>query len=331
MGVGVVMAKEQGRVLLFDRYLAMLPREEAVLLRDTPVILADNVFDYCWETWGEREVDAVEVLPNVAPPFPRFWCEYGYPSAFPSGPPPYARKNGCLIRALQVRTLNEEAKDLGGSMRIPDEAEWVLTFSFVVEWSDGDVEKPEVSLLYAVAKDGSITALGRQAESGQAIMCYYSAPSALPDAQYDSQGSNAIRASFAPLMALCFMHCKNVAQVRQPPPEKLSKAWTRRHGRPLTRYTVLNINPMKKVLRDEGGAEHTGLVKALHICRGHFKHFTEEHPLFGKAVGTYWWPMHARGRAEAGVVVKDYRVHPVEGGTAKKPDKPDKPNGDKGL
>ena len=47
--------------------------------------------------------------------------------------------------------------------------------------------------------------------------------------------------------------------------------------------------------------------KALHICRGHFKDFSN-HGLFGKYRGTYWWPMHTRGSSDNGLVVKDYRV-----------------------
>ena len=35
--------------------------------------------------------------------------------------------------------------------------------------------------------------------------------------------------------------------------------------------------------------------QALHICRGHFKTFTDIAPLFGKLRGTYWWADHIRG------------------------------------
>jgi hypothetical protein len=51
----------------------------------------------------------------------------------------------------------------------------------------------------------------------------------------------------------------------------------------------------------------------LHICRGHFKTFTEEARLFGKYTGTYWWPAHVRGSVDEGVVEKDYRVR-LDGG-----------------
>jgi hypothetical protein len=40
----------------------------------------------------------------------------------------------------------------------------------------------------------------------------------------------------------------------------------------------------------------------------HFKTYTEETPLFGKRVGTYWWDAQVRGKAEESVVEKDYRV-----------------------
>ena len=48
--------------------------------------------------------------------------------------------------------------------------------------------------------------------------------------------------------------------------------------------------------------------KALHLCRGHFKTFTADAPLLGRATGTYFWAPHIRGTQNEGVVIKDYRV-----------------------
>jgi hypothetical protein len=70
----------------------------------------------------------------------------------------------------------------------------------------------------------------------------------------------------------------------------------------------LNIHPIKKILEIEGQSQKTGLKMALHICRGHFKDFTER-GLFGKYHGLYWWDAHARGNAKEGIALKDYRVH----------------------
>jgi hypothetical protein len=110
------------------------------------------------------------------------------------------------------------------------------------------------------------------------------------------------------LLALSFLHCKNVTAIKQTPPKKLSKATQKRHGKPLVRYHTLEIEPMKQVLKHEGQVEKTGLKKALHICRGHFAHYSEEKPLFGRIAGTVWRPSHVRGSLDEGVVGKDYRV-----------------------
>lgn len=108
-------------------------------------------------------------------------------------------------------------------------------------------------------------------------------------------------------LAISLMHCKNVELVRKPQNPKLAKAYRRRHKEPLLTYHVLDIEPMKQVLRDEGDSEHSGLRHALHICRGHFKDYRER-GLFGKHKGLFWWESHLRGSAEVGTRVKDYRV-----------------------
>jgi len=108
-------------------------------------------------------------------------------------------------------------------------------------------------------------------------------------------------------MATSFLGCKNVT-IRDETPHLTRQQ--RRHGPPEITYKVLDIAPMTRVLRDEGDIEHNGLKKALHICRGHFAHYGPERKLFGKYEGTFWHPMHIRGGAEQGVVVKDYKVSP---------------------
>jgi hypothetical protein len=64
-------------------------------------------------------------------------------------------------------------------------------------------------------------------------------------------------------------------------------------------------------MRTEGRVETEGLKRALHICRGHFSHYSEEKPLFGRIAGTFWVPAHVRGSAKEGVIVSDYNVKPV--------------------
>lgn len=110
------------------------------------------------------------------------------------------------------------------------------------------------------------------------------------------------------LLSVSLMHCKNVDVRVVDPPERLSRKYARKHRRPLVRYHVLAIEPMRRVLSYEGDVHEKGLRHAMHICRGHFKTYTEDAPLFGRHTGTYWWESQARGRVEHGTVEKDYRL-----------------------
>ncbi len=110
------------------------------------------------------------------------------------------------------------------------------------------------------------------------------------------------------LFTLSLANCRNVTRVRNTPPNKLSRKYQRKHGRPLTTYYTLNIEPMKQVLRDEGQSETLGLKHALHICRGHFADYTTGKGLFGKHHGMFWVPQHMCGSLEHGEIRKDYNV-----------------------
>lgn len=113
---------------------------------------------------------------------------------------------------------------------------------------------------------------------------------------------------FIAWLAMSFLSCKNVARRDATTIDGPSEKWIRRQKAPAIRYHVLDINPMKEVLRTEGGIESNGLKKAMHICRGHFATYAPEKPLFGKVTGTFWVPAHVRGSVENGIVDKDYRV-----------------------
>jgi len=106
-------------------------------------------------------------------------------------------------------------------------------------------------------------------------------------------------------LAISFLHCKNVKTVPQGAGMNIGKR--NRHA-PCVRYHILNIEPMKQILKIEGNSETVGLKTALHICRGHFKDYRET-GLFGKLHDIYWWESHVRGTRENGVVLKDYKIN----------------------
>ena len=111
-------------------------------------------------------------------------------------------------------------------------------------------------------------------------------------------------------LAWSFMNCKNVVRILNTPPAAANKQRARTGRAPLVKYYTLNIEPLSAVVRREGGANHGGIEKALHICRGHFATYDEK-PLFGKIKGTFWVPQHMRGKGAHGVIAKDYKIKPV--------------------
>ena len=70
---------------------------------------------------------------------------------------------------------------------------------------------------------------------------------------------------------------------------------------------------MAKILKEQGECETKGLQYALHICRGHFKDFSQSKGLFSRNKGLFWWDPQVRGNREIGGVIKDYKVKSMAG------------------
>jgi hypothetical protein len=101
--------------------------------------------------------------------------------------------------------------------------------------------------------------------------------------------------------------CKNITTETVQPPEKLNIKRRKNGKQELFSYHVLNVTlPSQK----QGYREKTdpNYHVRVHLCRGHFKEYTNEHPLFGSLTGRYWWQPHVRGQNHNGVVMKDYEV-----------------------
>lgn len=109
--------------------------------------------------------------------------------------------------------------------------------------------------------------------------------------------------------ATTFCHCRNVDYYEQACPPKLQKARIKKGRIPQETYKILDIGELKTQAKTSAKeTNESELSRALHICRGHFKTYTDENPLFGNITGTYWWPMHKRGDAKNGTAKKDYKI-----------------------
>lgn len=106
---------------------------------------------------------------------------------------------------------------------------------------------------------------------------------------------------------LALLSCKNVVTETVLQPERLNKIRERKGKLPLYDFKVLNVQvpgvKQSHSLRSMGNER----LNRVHLCRGHFKEFTEQKPLFGKFTGRYWWQPSVRGKGE-GMIVKDYAV-----------------------
>ncbi len=63
-----------------------------------------------------------------------------------------------------------------------------------------------------------------------------------------------------------------------------------------------------KRINNSGSKGDGSYTNRIHLCRGHFKRYTKDKPLFGKYVGLWWWQPSVRGRNKEGIIYKDYEL-----------------------
>jgi len=108
------------------------------------------------------------------------------------------------------------------------------------------------------------------------------------------------------LQAMSILNCKNIITKDNFPSTKLNKKRKNNSKQELFIYKTLIIKPSGKKQESQ---ESKGLWdNRVHICRGHFKEYTTEKPLFGKLTGRYWWQPYVRGNKDEGTVVKEYEI-----------------------
>jgi hypothetical protein len=249
---------------------------------DLPVLLIDNVAEFFF-TSEQEYWDLRDDFPNLAPPYPAFWCECrmvkkihskecgdnDLGALVPNG------RLGMLIHGLDPALCNGEG--------IPANARWILWCELFVDYGRRGVtaDGPHGSTFLCIDAEGVIIdrpwmqslAADRDAEMMRSYMTFFNPA----------------------FLAMSFLHCKNVTIVDNEVPAALAKRYRERHGIAPCRYKTLIIEPLKKVLRHEGKSDSVGLQRALHICRGHFKDYREGRGLFGRYHQLVWQPSIVRG------------------------------------
>jgi hypothetical protein len=278
-------------------------------IRDAHIIIADNIAEYL-ATNEQQEWDLHDDFHRVTPPFENVFIEWNSPDRvlLPSGwqdQPMGSQIGWSLLCPPEKKTAMAcIGKMFGKNITAPDgltdriviayeKCRWIIMGDLFIFGGIAPCIWAGAPSWYFLEESGRIIEQISIPINPGVIQAQWSVTSMINDA----------------LMTLSFMNCKNVVRTDATDTEGPSDKWLRRQKQPKLRYHVLQIDPMKEVLRREGGSESNGLKKALHICRGHFATYTEEKPLFGRSTGTFWKPAHVRGTEKAGVVVKDYAVN----------------------
>ena len=319
--LGAGLPKETGSSAVLRPALASL------LKHDLPVILADNVAEYIdtAKKWPYNEVWSLpDACPNVAPPWRTFWIEWRWPVgiakemtvmvhgedsdlAMPKGTVPVGENPANYHMGVLIHAISYQQEHVTNDLFFPDTpavGAWGLLIENWWEVKPGSFVR---GLYYWFNVD----------KYGKAIPhpAYGFFPVPFPHVRAEMEAieragdkpSRSFLFCYPAFLALSFLHCRNVKVVEAAPKTEKSQRHIKITGRPLYRWHTLEITPMKKVLQHEGQAEKVGLKQALHICRGHFKHFIN-HGLFGRYYGTFWWQDQVRGTVDA-VVEKDYRLN----------------------
>jgi len=113
-------------------------------------------------------------------------------------------------------------------------------------------------------------------------------------------------------MTLKLLCCKNIIS-EDIQPIKLVKKKKRIVSMPDKRKATFKVLKLllpktrKKRKVNKSTNEHV----RVHFCRGHFKTYTKDAPLFGKIIGTFWWQPNVRGTTSEGISLKTYELKPV--------------------
>lgn len=289
-------------------YAPIGPRVLPGGLDDLPVFKGDEVAAYA-ELVADEGDDIVAHFSSLAPPYDHFWIDFD-------------RRRDIATRMINgwgwLCHLDPDLHGItvvdpsNGAELHTGAARWHLLADLFIEVDRKRQVGPIWRYIIPLAEDGSLLRHESGNPAWTGICPRHDWSTALPpdDPGFTEQFAGATAGLFLPAgLTISLLHCRNVETSIEDPPEKVSRKFEKRHGVPLTRYVELHIEPMRQLL-DEAGANSTGLRYALHQCRGHFKTFGQDAPLFGRFTGTWWWGPHVRGSVSEGQVLKDYRVTP---------------------
>jgi hypothetical protein len=273
---------DRGRGHLWDKHARRILGDIREDL-DIPVLLLDNVAEYYMSGTDQEFWSLDRDFPNLAPPYPVFWTEHKIPRVIHSrefGDTQLAGNN-CGLKA-RTGVLWFAATQYKGE-NIPENVKWILTAEIFIDYDKRghDIEGPLGTWIFMIDAEGLLI--------GNPQMQGYTDP------HWNDAMKDFMSWMHPSLLAVSFLHCKNVKLVDVETDKPLAKKYHARTGIWPTKYHTLEIEPLKKILRSEGHSDTVGTAKAMHICRGHFRDYREGRGLFGKYKQLVWTPSTIRG------------------------------------
>lgn len=290
-------------------------------MRLAPRIRIDDVSHFYF-SGTDKEIWMLDRdFPFMIPPFDCVWLESRSPSVIVSeqhgvvkwGMRP--QRTAVLVRRMDARhdLKNDIAPEYAKTHPyLPEGTRHIL---FASTWGDynGRFSGPsgDGSLILMLNSEGS--PVFHRLDSGE-LAEYFIAPEriaarlAAAGVSIDEARSQVRALVLDPaFLALSFLNCRG-SEIRETAGDRHFIRNETRANRPTSKYYVLAIPAIRSAVVGEQTTNGTSLTRALHICRGNFATYTDDHPLFGKLTGRFWRPSHTRGKVDAGVVVKDYSV-----------------------
>ena len=274
-----------------------------------------------WRRWGECQVVAIDniaemtrgtkfsldELPVCKPPFEQCFVEFLFPdhlisarakteNNFPIFMGTVVRYEDALSKVTLLPVIETGGRHYDGSPFTPVSMDGNPIRVSILDDGHLGFEHDELARIHRIQEVCSaFTTEEAQCLGGAEQWQFYAA----------SLERLAICLTFA---AFAFMHCKNASLVEHSQSTAVIKRWRKKYNQRPVKYYTLNVDGMMPVLRSEGQLETNGILRAMHICRGHFATYSPERPLFGRVAGTFWIPAHVRGADTSRCVVKDYSI-----------------------
>ena len=264
--------------------------------------IADYIYKGTEQEYWQLGVD----FPNLAPVWPITFFQWIHPTE--------SHSNGKILRSpypdikLEIGVLGIAA-DLSHAQKMPEDfiqhrpptARWFTEYTLFYR-DKGAPNFLYVTLGFFVGPGGEFTPTDPVSyELTKKDRFRVSKLSVWPLGELDERNpyrndpysAEYLSTMYPAFLAVSFMHCRNVILPREDtPPKVYAKRILNRGWSPKFWHTI-NIQPMQRVLKEEGRAETVGGRRAILHCRGHFKHFGEQYgtkKLFGKYEGMWFWP-----------------------------------------